>query len=349
MSHHDGPHPHIDGTPLTDIGAFGEVGYTEDFRGGCDTAQWTMNRHLRDSRLRAGARVDIYDSSTRVWAGILAQPGGTGEYAAYGLRNRGSGVRAIDGSSSPTMAPQSAVDAAIDRGAVPWTLPVAISAADLAGDPDPGLMLNELLDRYSDESGLQWRVNHHGALLTAALPTTPTWAVMLPDAELARDDTEYVSHLNVKYLASGLVFTDLEVTTDESEAAATMWGRVERDLDLTGLGIITAGEALSHGEAVLAQHGPRMRLADPITVGPGQLRTLGDTRAGWASVHAGQMLRVWALPDRSRPQSTLHTDVVIGRLERDSTTLTLTPYGSETQTFEDTIAELYAAVLGAAS
>jgi hypothetical protein len=83
-----------------------------------------------------------------------------------------------------------------------------------------------------------------------------------------------------------------------------------------------------------------MGLTEPLQFSPGQLRTFGDTAAGWAGVHAGQMVRLWGLPDRSRPAPTLHTDMTIGRLERTATTLTLSPQGLPPRNTRDVIAAI---------
>jgi hypothetical protein len=228
---------------------------------------------------------------------------------------------------------------------VPWTLPFAISATNV-GEDDPALTVNQLLDRYSDSTGVQWSVTPAGELITEAAPTSPRWGLVVSEGDLwTVDDSSYVTHLNVVYIGTGPVFTDLEVTTSDSVSAASIWGRVEKTLDLTDQGILTAGQAQAYGEAVLGRTGPRLQLTDPITLAMGALRTIGDTVATrWAAVRAGQMIRLWGVPDRSKASPTLHTDMVFGRVERTASTLTLTPYGASTQTFEDIVAELFSTV-----
>jgi hypothetical protein len=58
-------------------------------------------------------------------------------------------------------------------------------------------------------------------------------------------------------------------------------------------------------------------------------------------VHAGQMVRLWGVPDPTKATPTLHTDMVIGRVARGPSTLTLTPYQAPVETFEDVIAAIY--------
>jgi hypothetical protein len=335
-------HPRINGTWLTDIGAFGDVGFSEDWRRGCDSASWNMNAWTRDSRLRAGARVDIYEGPTPVWTGLLAQPAMTGAYTAYGLAQRGNGPQAIDGSNNPTAIPTTAVSAAIARGAVPWVLtPVGIHPTDV-GDPTPGLTLNGLLDRYSDTFAWQWRVNHLGEIVTESAPTTPLWAVQMARDLWTPSDQNYVTHLNVTYFSAPATYPTIQVTHAESADAESVWGHVEKSIDISDQGILSAPEATTVGQSILARTGPRLQLTGNIDLAPGQLRTLGDTTVeSWAGVHAGQMIRMWGVPDPTKASPTLHTDMVIGRIARGPSTLTLTPYQAPVETFEDVIAAIY--------
>jgi hypothetical protein len=335
------PHPRVDGRWLTDLGSFGDVTYTEAWRGGCESASWSMNSWASHHCLHAGARVDIYDGPAPVWAGILAQPDTSGQYTAYGLSQRGKGVKAIDGGGTLTLKPHTAVVAAINRGAVPWSLTVPIEDTDI-GDSDTQLGLNDLLNRYSDATGNQWRVDHRGQLVMEDKPTTPRWAVSMSRDLWTPDDSNLVTHLNVTYFDTGLTFETIQVTTPDSAAAAAMWGHVERSIEISDQGIKTSGEATAYGQAVLAQTGPKLQLVDPIVLAPGQLRSLGDTAAGWTDVHAGQMIRLWGVPDRTKTNTTPYSDVIIGRVQRSAFTLTLTPYGAPARTFEDVIADMAA-------
>lgn len=336
-------HPRIDGVWLTDIGPFADVKCSENWRRGCDTAEFRMDVGFRDSRLYAGARVEVCEGVVPVWTGELGQqPPRTGTWTASGLAQSANGVKAIDGGGSPTRIVETAVVAAMNRGAVPWTHRGVVTGSGTAepGDVDATTTLDTLLDQYSDRTGWQWRVDHHGVFVDSTWPTTPSWMVLLADDLWSISDTNYVTHLNVTFLDSAPSFQRFQRTAADSAVAALRWRHVEKDLDLTGLGVLTLAQAQQYADTVLARTGPKMQLNDPITVGPGQLRTLGDTEAGWTAVHCGQMLRLAGVPDRSRPTATLHTDVTIGRVERDRSTLTMTPAGAETQTFEDVIAEL---------
>jgi hypothetical protein len=339
-------HPRINGVWLTDIGAFGDVTASENYHRGCDSASWTMDRGFRHRLLRAGATVVLHDGPMPYWTGRLAQPGSDGSFTAYGLAPLGDGPLAIDGAGAPTSSPSVATEAAITRGAVPWGYPVGISTLAV-GDPDATLTLAGLLDRYSQSSGVEWRVDHLGALRTTPLPTTPIWAVQMSGREdlFTMDDANLVTHLNVTYLDStSHAFATFVATTTDSAAAAGKWGRVEKNLDLSDYGEITAAQASSYAAGLLSRTGPRMQLNGTVQLQPGQLRTLGDTEAGWGRVHAGQMIRLWGVPDRSKPVPTLHTDMPIGRVERTRSTLTLAPVGATSQSYEDMVAEMFAAL-----
>jgi hypothetical protein len=227
------------------------------------------------------------------------------------------------------------------RGAVPWGQPVTFNTGGF-GDAEAGLTLNALLDRAADTTGTQWRVDHNGDAVESVRPTTPLWAVQAWKDLWTPTDENLVTHINVRYFSSSLTYAVVpNLTTADSEAAAARWGRVEKTIDITPQGILTSGEATAVGLGILARTGPKLQLVNPIVVQAGQLRTIGDTQAGWAGVHAGQMIRLWGCPDRSKPIPTLHTDVVIGRVERDRSTLTMTPDRAPSQSYEDIIAEMF--------
>jgi len=333
-------HPRIGKFWAGDIGGFGEVSYSENFLHGCESAQWSMAPRTRHSALIPGARVILYEGTLPVWSGYLDQPGRDGTMAAHGGNMDGQGVLAVDGSGVPTSNPQVANAAAIARGAVPWTGTHGWAAA--VGAADPTLTLSALFDRTTEAWAYFWGIDHTGAMLSQYAPTTPLWAVTWAEDLWSVSNDDYVTHLNVYYMSGAGTFVSYVYTTTEAAAAAVRWGRKEAVLDLTSYGIITLGTANDLADSTLKQTGPRMVLAESLTLQPGQLRTIGDQEAGWNGVHAGQMVRLWGVPDRSKVAMALHTDFVIGHLQRDQSTLTLTPQGAPPTNVREVIAAITA-------
>lgn len=333
-------HPRIDGVWATDIGGFGEVSYSENWLHGGESAQWSMNPRTRHRVLAPGATVVIYEGPMPVFHGLLDQPGRDGTMSAYGSHKLGQGPLAVNTGGTPTSNPQVAAAAAIIRGAVPWTGGHSLEIN--VGEADPTLTLSALMDRAYEAHAHPWRIDHFGTLVSAGPPSTPKWAVSWDEDVWSIANDDYVTHLNVYYMTGVGAFSSYVYTTTEAAAAATRWNRKEAVLDLTGYGIITLATANGYASSALAQAGPRMALANSLTVAPGQLRTIGDQEAGWAGVHAGQMVRLWGVPDRSKVAMTLHTDFVIGRLQRDRSTLTLVPHGAPPTSAREVIAAITA-------
>lgn len=332
-------HPRINGIWLTDIGSFGEVTYSEDLLHGCQSASWSMAPGTRHPLLRSGSQVVIYEGSIPLWSGLLSEPAGDGSFSAFGAHNRGVGVLAIDGGGLATNVPQTAVDAAIARGAVPWKR-VAPMSTDPVGELDALLMLNALLDRSSENGAAQWRVNHLGQVEAITPAIKPRWSVLLAADRASTSDDDYVTHLNVIYQVSPGVLSQFTYITPDSAVAADRWGWQEALLDLTGLGVITGTKANEYAAARMTATGPRLTLSEPLTLHPGQLCTIGGTAAGWAAVHPGQMVRMFGVPDRSRAVVHPYTDMVIGSLDRSATTLTLKPQGLPPQNAREVVAAL---------
>jgi hypothetical protein len=353
-------HPRLNGrTWVSSIGPFGDVSYSENWLHGCESATWSMRQRSRHRDLHPGATVQLFDSGQVVWTGVLDEPGRDGTMRAAGWWTLGQGVHAagsdgVTATTNPFVATRYALyptrggDAG-GRSAVPWyAYPQYPSGVDSTlnasfGDANSGdLYLTTLLDRYSEGTNRKWRIDHTGYLATEAAPTTPKWGVLDHEGLSTWSREEYVTHLNVTYLAAGGVFTRIQRTTPETTAAAARFGRQERPLDLTWYGILTLGQAQAYADSVLADTGNRMTYAEPVTLQPGQLQTFGGSHAGWAGVHAGQMVRLWGVVNRGVAATgyAAHTDIVIDRLERTASTLMLAPPNLPPRNVSEVIAKM---------
>lgn len=339
-------HPRVAGVWLTDIvRGFGDLSYTEDWLRGCMSAQWSVPARTRHHVLKAGAPVTIYEASLPVWSGVLSQPGEDGTIDAYGLHTRAAGVLAVDGVGAPTNVPQTAVDAAIARGAVPWVRKRAMSTTPI-GEASTTLTLTQLLDTYSELEAPNWRVNHYGEVEVLSAPTSPKWSVVLTEDPFSVSDDDYVTHLNVEYRSGAGSFSRFQFSTSDSTVAAARWGRQEAALNLVSLGIITLADAQRHAAAQLGETGPRLALTNSVTLTRGQLRTIGDSPSGWSAVHAGQMVRLFGVADKSKAAWSAYTDMTIGSLERSEETLVLKPQGQPPSNVREAIAAMSASEKG---
>lgn len=350
-------HPRLNGrTWLAEVGPFGDVTYSENWLHGCESASFGMRPRTRHRDLRIGATLQIFEGPVPVWIGVVDDVGRDGTIRGAGWWKLGEGVHAADAdgvtaTSIPWVATQYATspanggNAVNGRGAVPWRhLPAGDynpSLNQAFGDTNTGdLTLTTLLDRYTESTKSRWRVDHTGALRAAPAPTQPAWGLRGIDDLWTWAREEYVTHLNVTYMSGAGAFSRFQRTTTASLEAADRFGRQERPLDLTGRGIITLAAAQAAADQALADTGARMTLAEGVTVQPRQLQTFGGTRAGWTNVHAGQVVRLWGVPDRSRREISGHTDFVIDRLERTRSTLTLAPPSLPARNAGEIIAQL---------
>jgi len=292
--------------------------------------------------LRPGATVQIYEGSLPVWFGFLAEPSSDGRMEAVGAWVRGAGVLALDALGLPTSSPQAVVGAGIARGALPWKQEGVFLSPTAIGELGSAVTVNEVLDRRWEFEGVPWGVNQYGQVRENPRPTAPTWMTFTASDVWSVSSDKYASHLNVHYATGEETFADFLYAAPNADAAIAKWGRVEQPFDLSELGVITQADAIRYAESAFAQLAPKMQLTDALTLGPGQLRTMGDTAAGWSAVHAGQAVRLLGVPDKSATSIVLHTDMVIGTLERSATQLTLTPAGMPPNNTRDVIAAMSA-------
>lgn len=320
-------------------GAFADVTVTHAWPHGSDEATWRMRPTVSHQVLdRGGSLVEVFNGGIRTWRGHLAEPAAQGQFSANGSWYEAKGVLALDGSGNATNIPDTAVDAAIARGAITWTRPASLSAVSW-GTPGEPMKLAELLDQAMAGLGQRCWVDANGAVRGSIDPLGIAFAV--PRAAVGRGLTlaedDYYSHLVGTYLAAGPVYATVTVG---DALAATRWGRKEARVDLTGMGIITAGTATTQLTNRLALSGARMGYAESLVVGRGEITTPGGTPAALDAVQAGQLIRLQGVSDRSRPADRPVTDIVLGKsvYTDGAPTTTLTPVGKAARNLTEVIA-----------
>lgn len=305
----------LNGTWLRSIGAWSEMTVTQEWPHGLDSVTWKMKPETRHPKLNGGTLCEVFDNGHRLGPARMTESvGNDGEFAAKGLWSQAQGVYALDGSGNATNTPDTAIDAAISRGAVTWTRPASLSAVAWGTASEP-MLLTELLDKAIGGLGKRWYIDADGAVRAANDPTTPNYVV--PHAVAGRgltlaEDT-YFSHIVGTYSSSTVPGTFPTVTVGDA-AAATRWGRREALCDLTPMGPITAATATTELTNRLALSGARMGYAESLDLGRGQLTTSGGTAVPLTFPTAGQMVRLMGVTDRTRATGESPvTDVVIAR------------------------------------
>lgn len=331
----------VGGTWLRTIGPYTDLTMSHVWPHGSEQLSWRMSPTFRHSLLeRGGLLVEGFDTGQRIWRGRLAQPATDGQFTASGSWSEAAGVLAIDGSGNATNVPDTAIDAAISRGAVSWTRPASVSSAAWGTASEP-MRLVDLLDQAMAGLGIRWYVNADGEARALADPTTPAFVIpqVATGQGLTLADDDYYSHLTGTYLAAGPVF--VTVTVGDA-AAATRWGRREALVDLTDMGVITAPTATAQLNARLALTGARLQFAESLQVGYGQITTTGGTPVALSTPRAGQMVRLVGVTDNSRPGGNLpYTDIVIGRsaYTDGEATATLSPVNLASRNLEELLVQ----------
>lgn len=335
------------GTPvhLSGVAAVSGLTWSTGWGGGCLNASWAMDLPADRSYpyLVTGRDVAIYDGPKRVWWGRLSEPlrGSPWEVHARGMGTFADNYLALDATGQPTTNAQTAVIQAIARG---FPVTGGVSGASLATTAVKQNRLSDLLDAQAEKSGQRWGVFADGNIVMAADPTTPTWHLHLTDAASGVADDNYLTHVYAHYVsavdANGDPTTYATASVGD-EAAADRWERSEHSLDLTSLGLMTAGTAGGHAQGVLNQGRARLGFTDAFEVTPDILTTVGGIPAHLSLVKAGDMVRIFGVTDaQGMLEFRGYKDVVIGETQYadGSGWLTLKPVGLVPRTFADTIA-----------
>lgn len=325
-------HPRIGGVWLSSIGTWTDLTFSHIWPRGSEEASFRMERRAFDPAIsKGGGLFELYDGGQRIFRGRMAEPGGDGTFVANGSWTEAEGVLAIDGSGNSTNIPNTAIDAAISRGAVTWTRPASLSAvawgaaSTTASEP---IGLIELLDKSMAGLGLRWYVDPDGAVRSAADPTVPTYSVPQVVAgqgpTLAED--AYYSHLIGRYFTASATYAT--VTVGDANAA-TRWGRQEAFVDLTPMGVISGGTATTQVTNRLALSGARLGFADNLQFGYGEITNTGGVPVELTQPRAGQLVRLQGVTDRTRVAGAPVLDIVIARsvYTDGASTVQLVPQG----------------------
>lgn len=321
----------IDGRWASSVAAWGDLGWSTQIRGGMHEISWSMDvdTSFRHPALRVGSLVEIYDGPARLGLGVMNEPDlVSGQFVARGLYRVAENYLALDEDGNGSAVPNVAIDAAIARG-LPWLRDTSFSNIPLtASGPTQGSnRLNTLLDSFSDFASAHWGVDENQQVSLRPLATTPTWYLRpgLTDLGLAED--EYASDLFGRRLASGGTFV---VETRGDPVARMAFERREEPVDLTSLGIITAGKAQNILAGLLAKGRARPAFTTSVDVSANDLLTVSGVQADLSMVQAGQMVRSHGFyDDITYLNGQTYLDWLIGETsyEAGATTIALAPMG----------------------
>lgn len=285
-------------------------------KNGAWQVSWTIpnTRTWRHPALAYGARVELMLGPICLAAATLEEPDwDAGEFVALGACRDGETAVSITGAGATTTKPNTAIDAAIARGVVSWAR-VGNFGTTAVGDIDSGgglVTLQSVLDAWAQENDSNWAVDNQRNLIIAPTDeTTIDWLIVPGSGVLGSAAEERVDRIFVRYIDST---THRRATV--SYPATTPAGSVEKPVDITDRGSMTAAKATSIATGMWSDLQGRSGWTNGLTLKGGQVTTLGGVEADLALVKAGDTARLLGVPDERGVA--LHTDVVIGDTEYD--------------------------------
>jgi hypothetical protein len=295
------------------------------------------------SLVGVGSSFEVYSGGVLEFGGVVDEVSRDfpRQIAAKGLARRAEDFEALSG-GSPTSSPQDAVEDAITRG-LPWS-----DAGDFGPDPigsvgDSVRRLDELLTDWADKVGVRWGVDPTGVAFAVAEPTDVDYLLNADGFDIGVTSDNLATHIVARY-QDGVDFDGnptFSTTVASDTDAEEKYGRREKSLDLTNLGLLTSGTAGTYATAELAL-GLRPRWLQRVTVPSSRLLSPGGVPAHLPSVRAGQVVRLFNLPaNLGGTRFSAAVDAVLGEVSystADPAQITLGPTNLSVRTLSDAIA-----------
>jgi len=298
--------------------------------------------------LRIGQTLEVWCDGIKRFGGQLSEIGRDfpRTLSARGWASRGGDFDAVDSSGNPTTNPQTAVTQAIANG-LPWTGASVFDATPLGTEGDPTTQrVSDLLNGWAVTVGKRWGVDVNAAAFVTTDPTTPTWFLDASDLDIGVADDGLYTRVRARYVSSVDATsgdpTGWSTVTSEDYAGQAVYGVIEYPMDLTPLGLLSSSTAAGYARA------QRDLLTVPqwlsrVTTNSQRLLTSGGLQAHLPSVKAGQMVRLFNVPNNlGGLRGELGLDVVLGEVEYDTSSpaeVTIAPVGLAVRNLVDALSQ----------
>lgn len=314
----------VGGRWLSELGPWQLGDWSTELRGSEDLA-WVMTPGRPHPMLTTGAIVELYDATEPVWKGRLDYPNlSSGELAATGLYRIAYDVPALDGGGAPTSVANTAVDAAITRGALPgWSRSSFLSTTAMSNDlQGEAPSIGDLLDILADHEGKWWRVDATGEVDLYSRPATPKWRVPASAGALGFAEGDYASNLKARHRDTGSG-TGWSVSSYTDSQAADRFGTRESSSELGYMGSMTPARVIAVLTGQATKGRARFGFANGVTVTRDTLTTLGGVPAHLPVVKGGDLAQFMVQHDQTRYLlGRGHVEEVFGKVTHHPTTLT---------------------------
>lgn len=332
---------------LDTIGSYNDPDWVTRYgEGACGMfeASWSMPlpADFEHPALRPGALVELMDGTWRIGSPlILMEPGrGDGFDRPWSLVATGVGrivegensFYARDSGGSSTTVPSVAVDTAIALG-LPWGGRDTSVPTTGFGVTDDILTVGAVLTTASNQLGQRWGVGQDGYLRFYSDPTTPAYHAVPSVAALTLADDQYAPHVLVRYLDS-TAGVNLTVGASAPAGVAAQYGWREFAVSLVDRGAMSAAQAQSYADGILAKLKGRMGWANGLTLTSQELLTSGGVPADLSKVAEdvgeGCIVRLHGIwNDLLETSGKTWLDIIVGeaKLSAGARTIELNPLG----------------------
>lgn len=296
------PEVRLDGVWLGSIGHVSDVAWSSrwgtgpsgPFEASCAVAIEPSND---TTLLRLNRTMEVWrDNGTLAFSGPVVE---VGRGYPRTLHAKGWSRLAAD-FDSDSLTVSTAVTNAIARG-LRWTnnaFPATV-LGDGINDVPP--RLDVLLNQWADMTGNRWGANELRQSFVATDPTAVRWFLDAADLDISVAADGLFTAVRARYV-SAVAGTPSEPTawgvqTATSAVGSGLYGAIEYPMDLTPLGLITSGTALSYATQQLAQL-TRPQWLSSAAVTSRQLLNPNGHRADLQAVEAGQVVKLFNVPNR---------------------------------------------------
>jgi hypothetical protein len=306
------------------------------------SANLTAPADLNHAGLHAGRRVYIQAGGAVRWSGFLDEPG-RGD--PWSLTGTGLASMVNDWTASGSTATLNGfIDGAISRG-LPYSRGGVSLDASITTIVNGSMTLDQALAQVGKALGKAWTLDAAGNIAMAAPPTTATYvlAARQPLNPTLVGFTQAVGY----YQSSSTATAVVTAPTSVPSAAQQKWGKREGRYDMTGLGVLTSGNAQTYLNNWLSANLANWRYNNTLTVYRGDLRVPGGGIVDLATVRAGCMVLITDVdPSHETLLASGQLTMLVGATDYDvdNDVLTLTPVGMKGQ---DLLSIIYQSLGGA--
>jgi len=313
-----GAQVYVGGVPLDSVAGVSDLvdstiyrldGYSGDYQATCSFA---ASPRFNAPWFRRGSTFQVVEHGAVTWGGLTSEPQ-AGD-SAWSITAYGLGSSLAERTAIATGSTNADLDTLISQG-----LPIIRYSNSISGG---SLGQGEVIDMGALLSrGGHWWVDSFGEISNPDEPEDAMWMMTPGSGYMGTADDEFITHLYGYYVSSldvngqpdGWAFEG--VADDE---AAEQFGRRERVIDMTSLGLLSGATVSTFITDRFALVGARMGFTNSLSLTETNLCRLGWGGGSPMDVRAGQILVIPDIFDaRSTPSIGSSVRLTLGEVQRN--------------------------------